>query len=136
MPSPQVLASSAFAAPQPSLEGPCHPPSTAPLPPSPHPSLCFESEGLHCLQPPISIKPKARGSREGQRLPGWSMGWGWVPSQGACSSHCGLCSRCSPASSLLYSKQQLSSNKGFQMLCGRHEGCGHSSSLGGVGRDL
>ena len=55
-------------------------------------------------------------------MPGWSMGWGWLPSQGACSSHCGLCFHCLPASSLLYGKQQLSSNKGFQLLCGASRG--------------
>lgn len=55
-------------------------------------------------------------------MPGWSMGWGWLPSQGACSSHCGLCFHCLPVSSLLYGKQQLSSNKGFQLLCGASRG--------------
>lgn len=50
--------------------------------PQPHPSLCFGVKGASPPAAPHQHCQRPGGSREGQRLPGWSMGWGWLPAKG------------------------------------------------------
>ena len=131
MPSPQVLASSAFAAPQPSPEGPCHPLPPPPLPTSPHPSLCFESKGFTACIPPsaLSQRPGDPGRGRGCQVGPW--GGGRSPAKGPAPVTVGSVLAVRPRQVFYIVNSSYLPIKDFRCSVGRHEACGHRSSLGG-----